>query len=130
MWLMPVHHSQVSLPEPDYKDLDDCLRTACKAANLQATPVFMDKAHQLYEMVLVRHGLMVVGYSFAAKTSIYRMLAAALGDLHSKKLMDENKWVVTKSSDLCSAQGQHGIHRLAMLLAHVAEQCWKDNVSM
>lgn len=82
---------QVSLPEPEYGDLDDCLRAACKAANLQATPVFMDKAHQLYEMVLVRHGLMVVGYSFAAKTSIYRMLAAALGDLHDKKLMDENK---------------------------------------
>ncbi|DBA79602.1 TPA: hypothetical protein ACH3X1_008288 [Trebouxia sp. C0004] len=81
----------VMLPEPDYKDLDDCLRAACKAANLQATPVFMEKAHQLYEMVLVRHGLMVVGYSFAAKTSIYRMLAAALGDLHNKKLMDENK---------------------------------------
>lgn len=82
---------QVALPEPDYKDLDDCLRAACKASNLQATPVFMEKAHQLYEMVLVRHGLMVVGYSFAAKTSIYRMLAAALGDLHSRSLMDENK---------------------------------------
>ncbi|KAA6419936.1 MAG: dynein heavy chain axonemal [Trebouxia sp. A1-2] len=81
----------VTLPEPDYKDLDECLRAACKAANLQATPVFMEKAHQLYEMMLVRHGLMVVGYSFAAKTSIYRMLAAALGDLHNKKLMDENK---------------------------------------
>ena len=82
---------QVALPEADYKDLDDCLRAACKAANLQVTPVFMEKAHQLYEMVLVRHGLMVVGYSFAAKTSIYRVLAAALGDLHSKNLMDENK---------------------------------------
>jgi len=87
--LLSLH--QVTLPEPDYKDLDDCLRAACKAANLQATPVFMEKAHQLYEMVLVRHGLMVVGYSFAAKTSIYRMLAAALGDLYNKKLMDENK---------------------------------------
>lgn len=83
--------SQVLLPEPDYKDLDECLRKACAAANLQATPVFMDKAHQLYEMILVRHGLMLVGFSFAAKTSICRMLAAALGDLHDKHLMDENK---------------------------------------
>ncbi len=65
----PSSLHQVTLPEPDYKDLDDCLRAACKAANLQATPVFMEKAHQLYEMVLVRHGLMVVGYSFAAKAS-------------------------------------------------------------
>jgi dynein heavy chain len=34
--------------------------------------VFIDKAHQLYEMILVRHGLMLVGYSYGAKTSIYR----------------------------------------------------------
>ena len=27
-------------------------------------------AHQLYEMILVRHGPMVVGYSYGAKTSI------------------------------------------------------------
>ena len=81
----------MSLPAPDYKDLDNCLQSACSAANLQATPVFTEKAHQLYEMVLVRHGLMIVGYSFAAKTCIYRMLAAALGELHDKKLMDENK---------------------------------------
>lgn len=81
----------MTLPEPDYKELDECLKTACAAANLQATPVFIDKAHQLYEMILVRHGLMLVGFSFAAKTSIYRMLATALGDLHDKHLMEENK---------------------------------------
>ena len=82
---------QVTLPEPDYKELDECLKAACVAANLQATPVFIDKAHQLYEMILVRHGLMLVGFSFAAKTSIYRMLANALGDLHDKQRMEENK---------------------------------------
>jgi dynein heavy chain len=32
----------------------------------------MGKAQQLYEMILVRHGLMIVGYSYGAKTSIYR----------------------------------------------------------
>ena len=39
---------------------------------LQPVPAFLDKAHQLYEMTLVRHGLMLVGYSYGAKTSIYR----------------------------------------------------------
>ncbi len=39
----------------------------------QATEVFIEKSHQLYEMILVRHGLMVVGYSFGAKSSIYKV---------------------------------------------------------
>jgi hypothetical protein len=39
---------------------------------VQPVPAFMEKAHQLYEMTLVRHGLMLVGYSYGAKTSIYR----------------------------------------------------------
>jgi dynein heavy chain len=32
-------------------------------------------------MILVRHGLMLVGYSYGAKTECYRVLAAALGDM-------------------------------------------------
>jgi dynein heavy chain len=42
---------------------------------IQPVPVFIEKAHQLYETTLVRHGLMLVGYSYGAKTSIYRCAA-------------------------------------------------------
>lgn len=81
----------MDLPGTDYAELDASLEISCAAANLQVTPVFIQKAHQLYEMILVRHGLMVVGLSFGAKTAILRSLAAALGDLSEKKLMEENK---------------------------------------
>jgi hypothetical protein len=36
-------------------------------------------------MILVRHGLMVVGYPFGGKTSIIKILADSLGELLEKK---------------------------------------------
>ncbi len=42
-------------------------------------------------MVLVRHGLMVVGNPLSGKTSVINILAAALTELKEKNLMGENK---------------------------------------
>jgi hypothetical protein len=40
-------------------------------------------------MIVVRHGLMLVGTSFGMKTSAWRVLAAALTDLHKRGLNGE-----------------------------------------
>ena len=81
----------VELPPIDYDAFKSALTDNCKKMNLQPLDSFFVKITQLYEMIIVRHGLMVVGESFGMKTSAYKVLAAALGDLCDKGLMNEKK---------------------------------------
>lgn len=67
----------------------EAVRNQIVKANLTETDYFIEKIIQLYEMIMVRHGLMVVGQPFAAKTSITNMLAGALSELNEKGLMNE-----------------------------------------
>ena len=66
----------------------------------------MMKTIQLYEMIMVRHGLMVVGMPFAGKTSAIKVLAAALTELNEKGLMDERKTLVTTLNPKSISMGQ------------------------
>lgn len=49
------------------------------------------KVIQLYEMIVVRHGLMLVGLPFGGKSSALKVLSAALTELNEKGLSDEMK---------------------------------------
>lgn len=74
----------MQLPQPDYVHLNASARQACADANIQCVPVFLKKIQEIYEMMLVRHGFMIVGRSFAGKTTAYNMLADALAICEEK----------------------------------------------
>ncbi|KAL9654899.1 hypothetical protein ABK040_008689 [Willaertia magna] len=62
----------------DYAELNNAVLATCKEMNLQPVPFFLEKIIQLHEMIIVRHGLMLVGYPMSGKTSSYRVLKSAL----------------------------------------------------
>jgi dynein heavy chain len=62
-----------------------------KKLKLQAVPWFIEKIIQVYEMMLVRHGFMIVGPFLGGKSACYKVLAGALADLEAANLMDEHK---------------------------------------
>ncbi|KAG7264995.1 hypothetical protein CRUP_017155 [Coryphaenoides rupestris] len=80
---------EVVLPKPDYDVLFKALNDNISKLKLQPVPWFIGKIIQVYEMMLVRHGFMIVGEPLGGKTSAYKVLAGALRDLYEAKLMEE-----------------------------------------
>lgn len=68
----------VQLPSPSYDVLIKAVKIAAEKKNLQPVDGFLLKIIQTYEMMIVRHGFMLVGDPFGGKTSVLHTLADAL----------------------------------------------------
>lgn len=72
----------VELPEADYRHLEEVFNVVCAEMNLQPKPEFLLKVIQKYEMMIVRHGYMLVGEPYSGKTSTIAVLAECLSRLN------------------------------------------------
>jgi len=63
----------IVLPQRECDVLVSSLKECIAQHNLQATPSFMQKIVQVYEMILVRHGLIIVGLPMGGKTQLYKV---------------------------------------------------------
>jgi dynein heavy chain, axonemal len=85
--LFPGQH-QLTTHSPEFTS---AVKEQCDKMNLQGTTYFLDKINQIYQMILCRHGLMIVGNTLSGKTSSYNVIANALKVLKEKNLMNENQ---------------------------------------
>lgn len=74
----------ISLPKPDYANFMDACCESCEKNNLQPMDCFLVKIIQTYEMMIVRHGFMLVGDPFSAKSMTLKVLSEALTLMYQK----------------------------------------------
>lgn len=63
----------IELPVFERADLIECIKERIEEKQLCGSPWYMEKIMQIYEMILVRHGLMIVGRPLGGKTQAYQV---------------------------------------------------------
>ena len=112
----------VVLPKPDYNDLTRAMTANCVKQNLQPSEYFLTKVIQLHEMIIVRHGLMLVGLPFSGKSKCLEILQATLTDLCAEGLDGYDKVNISIINPKSVTMGQlYGE-------TDKATQEWKDGV--
>jgi dynein heavy chain len=71
----------VERPSMDYGALEQGCNDASKRHHLQPTEYFVKKQFELFDMIQVRHGMMLVGPTGGGKTCCYRALQSACTSL-------------------------------------------------
>ncbi|CAG11277.1 unnamed protein product, partial [Tetraodon nigroviridis] len=78
----------------------------CKIHNVQPTEFFLNKMIQTYEMMIVRHGFMLVGEPFAGKTKVLHVLAETMTLLNTNGHTDKEKVIFRTLNPKSITMGQ------------------------
>ncbi|XP_071083415.1 dynein axonemal heavy chain 12-like isoform X1 [Haliotis cracherodii] len=85
----------LKLPEADYKLFLATMQSQCEKKNLQFVDFFREKIIQTYEMMIVRHGFMLVGEPFGAKSKVLEVLGEGMTQL-SEEGHEDFERVITR----------------------------------
>lgn len=96
----------VVLPSPSYDILLRAVTEVADRNNLQTVDGFMLKIIQTFEMMIVRHGFMLVGDPFGGKTSVLHTLAEALTLMQEWGVENGSKTVYTTINPKAITMGQ------------------------
>ncbi|XP_070695267.1 dynein axonemal heavy chain 12 [Pempheris klunzingeri] len=96
----------ISLPEADYQLFLEAAEECCKNHNVQPTQVFLKKIIQTYEMMIVRHGFMLVGEPFAGKTKVLHVLADTLTLMNERGNGEEERVIFRTLNPKSITMGQ------------------------
>lgn len=81
----------LTLPKTDYKSIEDLFQQTCEKMFLEPRKSFFTKVIQTYEMMIVRHGFMLVGEPMAGKSKTLQVLAGILSALKTKSIDTDPK---------------------------------------
>ncbi|XP_039627270.1 dynein heavy chain 12, axonemal [Polypterus senegalus] len=96
----------ISLPVADYKLFLACANECCANHNVQPVNNFLEKMIQTYEMMIVRHGFMLVGEPFAGKTKVLHVLADTLSLMNERDYGGEEKVIFRTVNPKSITMGQ------------------------
>ncbi|XP_073518119.1 dynein axonemal heavy chain 12-like [Phyllobates terribilis] len=74
---------------PFAQDFLECAQESCAGHNIQPEKVFLEDMIQTYEMMIVRHGFMLVGEPFSGKTKVLHVLADTLSLMNERGCEEE-----------------------------------------
>ncbi|KAF5300254.1 hypothetical protein FQR65_LT09209 [Abscondita terminalis] len=99
----------IYLPQSDHSLILSAVQVSCETRNLQLKECVVAKIMQTYEMMIVRHGFMLVGEPFAGKTTTLKVLADALSNLYHQgefELAVKYQFINPKSVTMGQLYGQ------------------------
>lgn len=85
----------VEILDSGNEDIVRWIQTRLEQKKLQATPWFINKIHQLYQMICAKHGVIMVGETMSCKTTAWQVLADVLKDLKNDESTRIKEYEVT-----------------------------------